>query len=883
MHSGRLVIQCAAILAALVVWEKGSCKVEAAVAPGAGSSQTSSAAVLEPMTDTSALMPRHGTVSIKPARKWEDALAAGNGIMGALLFGDPRHETLIANHCKLWLPLGSREILPDMGNVLPEMRRIIGEKGYGAGQNFFLETARKQGWGGQLVWTDKFHPGFFLNIDEPEDGPISDYARIENFAAGEVRVRWHAPQGDFTRRMFVSVPDNVIVVTTTGPRGQVSQVVTMQKVDNDQIESTVHHEVGRITCHNVYLKGKGGYDGAVQVLHAGGTQTSDGQSISVTGASSVTLIMRIQPWKTPLPDSQAWPYMPTNPDFSRANQTAGLYRAAPAYNPRWMADLTHELAEVPASYEILLKPHAAAWGKIFGRVAIDLGGTPAERGMSSEALLDVAQHEKRMPAALLERMYDAGRYVFLCSAGPQTPPNLFGIWTGTWQPAWSGDYTTDTNLQLDVECAYSANMAENLAGYFNLWDSYIPDFQRNARDLYGCRGILTGSRASNNGLSLHWDGGWPGNMWTPGAPWIAHWYYDHYQYTGDKSFLRERAIPFMEQCALFYEDFLKGTEDADGHYTFRPSFSAENGWGDNSSQDIEIAHELLTNLIAGCETLGIKHDDVARWKALLAKLPPLLINDQGQLKEWANPTQGEKNNHRHLMHLYGAFESGQFSEEADPKLFAAARVALMNRVNASTEDATHGFMHTGLAAAGLGLGNMAYARVELLATHRSIYPSMVDGHFGGPNVLCDDGNGATPEIVDRMIVQSQIGRLMLLPALPDALPQGTLSGTRARGAILVNSIHWDIGAGTLKAILTADNAQTIALVMPPGATVTSLTVNGKAEKVTEQGVNKQGCALSLPKGKPVTVEARFHHTAQDGEPQVQVERTIILEWNPTTR
>jgi hypothetical protein len=99
----------------------------------------------------------------------------------------------------------------------------------------------------------------------------------------------------------------------------------------------------------------------------------------------------------------------------------------------------------------------------------------------------------------------------------------------------------------------------------------------------------------------------------------------------------------------------------------------------------------------------------------------------------------------------------------------------------------------------------------------------------------------------------------------------------------VNSIHWDIGAGTLKAILTADNAQTIALVMPPGATVTSLTVNGKAEKVTEQGVNKQGCALSLPKGKPVTVEARFHHTAQDGEPQVQVERTIILEWNPTTR
>ncbi len=75
----------------------------------------------------------------------------------------------------------------------------------------------------------------------------------------------------------------------------------------------------------------------------------------------------------------------------------------------------------------------------------------------------------------------------------------------------------------------------------------------------------------------------------------------------------------MEQMALFWEDFLQGTEDANGHYTFRPSYSAENGWGDNASQDIEITTELLTNLIAGCELLGIKQDDVTRWKALLAK------------------------------------------------------------------------------------------------------------------------------------------------------------------------------------------------------------------------------------------------------------------------
>jgi len=320
-----------------------------------------------------------------------------------------------------------------------------------------------------------------------------------------------------------------------------------------------------------------------------------------------------------------------------------------------------------------------------------------------------------------------------------------------------------------------------------------------------------------------WDDGWPGNLWTPGAPWIAHWYYDHYLYTGDKRFLKDRALPWMGQCALFHADFLKGTEDAGGHYTFRPSFSVENGWGDNAAQDIEIAHELLTNLIAGSETLRVNPEGVIRWKALLAKLPPLLVDRQGQLKEWANPAQGEHNDHRHLMHLYGAFESGQFSEEADPALFAAA----------------------------------------LLAKHRSIHPGLVDGHSGGPRTLCDDGNGATPESVNRVIVQSEPGRLELLPALPTALPHGTLSGTRACGAITVNRVTWDRKAGTLSAVLTADAAQTLALALPPGATIDGLTVDGAAHQATTHGVRKMGCVLHLPEGKAVTVAARFHFAGSE--------------------
>jgi hypothetical protein len=817
-------------------------------------------AQIRPIENIGALMPKHGTVSIEPAKNWDDGLAEGNGNMGAMLYGNPVNETLLVNHCKLWLPAGSREVLPNIGDLLPEMRKIIGEKGYEEGQNFFLKKAMENGWGGILVWTDVFHPGFFLNINQPERDKITDYARVENFSTGEVWVQWKTNAGDFSRRMFVSKTDNTIVLKTSGPKGLVSLNVTMQKLGNKLIDSKITVNQGWITCHNIYIKGKGGYDGAIRIINDGGIQTIDSTSVSVKGASSVTMLMRILPWRTPLLESQAWLNDPTNPDFA-GNHIAlrkTVQITGKAYEPKWMDELKADLKSMPVSYNVLFKSHSAAWSKLFDRVSIDLGGDPTQRAMSSEVLLALAKREKRLPIALLERMYDAGRYVYMCTAGTQTPPNLFGIWSGTWTPEWSGDYTTDTNLQLDTELAYSANLAEGMKGYFYLWNSFIPDLRRNAKSLYGCRGILLGSRASNNGLDLHWDKNWPGNLWTPGASWLAHWYYDYYQYTGDKKFLREQAIPFMKECALFWEDFLKGTEDANGHYTFRPSFSAENGTGDNSSQDIEITHELFTNLITGCETLGIEKEHVIIWKAMLAKMPPLLINAEGQLKEWSNPNQGEKNNHRHLMHLYGAFESMQFSEEADPVMFEAAKIALLNRIKASTEDATHGFMHTGLAAVGLGMGDLAFSRIEILAKRQSIFSNMVDGHFGGPRLLCVDGNGSTPEIVNRMLVQSCIGSLSLLPALPDKiLRKGDVKGLKAHGQLSINQLTWDMTKGICSATITSSVDQIIKLVMPRDMIIKYIMINKRKMPVTEVGVKKYGTVFSMQKGKTMLINVSF--------------------------
>jgi len=308
-----------------------------------GSHAQTQAASLEPVADTAALMPAHGTVSIAPADRWEDSLATGNGRMGALLAGNPQHETLIVNHCKMWLPLGSREVLPDVARYLPEMRRIIAEKGYGEYQKFFEAKAREQGWGGKIIWTDPFHPAFFLKIDQSTDDPITDYARVENFSTGEVWVQWKTTDGQFARCCFVSRTDNVLVLKLAAPKEKLSCSLQVPKVGNDKINSTVVHTKDLITLHNVYVHGKGGYDCAIRVAVSGGTVECDGKSIRLANADAGTLVMRVEPYK----QGESEP----------------------------LASMTQSLAAMTMDYGALLKPHAQAHGEIFNRVTVDLGGT----------------------------------------------------------------------------------------------------------------------------------------------------------------------------------------------------------------------------------------------------------------------------------------------------------------------------------------------------------------------------------------------------------------------------------------------------------------------------------------------------------------------------
>lgn len=786
----------------------------------AGAADKPATETVEPMKDLRSVMPAHGTASIAPATNWEYALVSGNGRMGAMVFSNPHDETIVANHARLYLPLGSRDILPDLAKYVPELRTIIREKGYKDAMTFFLGKAKEQGFPG-LIWTDPFHPGFFLDIQAPRSGPVRDYVRTENFATGEVTVQWRDGGGLYKRRMFVSRPDNVIVLSIRNDgEGKTSCGLTMPPIVNKRIESKRSASESVLTCHNVYVHGKGGYDGIIRVAAPGGKVGCDGNSIFVAGADEVVVLMRIEPF-TKLADSKP-------------------------------EKLREALAALPADYDKLLAPHAKAHGEIFNRVSIDLAAPAEDRALPGETLLDQAAKTGKPSPALLEKMYDAGRYMFICSAG-ELPPNLQGIWTGTWTPDWSGDFTLDTNVQAAVGSGLSCDMHEGMEGYYRLIESLVPDWRLNARMYYGARGVFACTRASNTGLHLHW-GAWPGVFWTAGAGWLAHWFYDEYRYTGDKQFLAKRTIPLLKEIALFYEDFL--VVGKDGKYEFIPSYSPETGCGMDPTMDIAVAREVLSCLIEGCRDLGIEADNIPKWQAMLDRMPGYRINDRGELAEWITGEAREHYGHRHHSHLYPVFQSFEFAPEKDPKLWEAAKKATLAKIASNGEQSSFGRMQAGLAAAYLRMPQAAYERLAIMAVKKSMYPSMITSHEPNGEILNTDGNGSIPELLNMMLFFSWPGRLDLLPALPYELPAGTIRGVRARGQIRIDNLTWNTPAGTIHLELTSAVEQIITLRMPSAGKIEQLRVtSGAAKDKPADAPNAR--ELTLPAGAAVTIEIQF--------------------------
>lgn len=779
--------------------------------------------------------PERGVLSTTWTTDWESGFVTGNGNLGATVYGTPEAPTVLVNHHSLYTSQydPSKRTIAQTAQYLAEMRSMITTDGYSAMLDYSWQQLQANGLAPSEYIV--YHPAFFLNLAIEGGDNATNYARTENFRTGEVETAWTGTSGDFHTKVFASRADEVIVVWLSGPAGGLNVTLSIPPVGSDLVGSTPASGPNWIGFHNLYAPGNGGYDGAVWGKAPGGSLTVQNGSMVISGADEAILLIRVDRFRPP--------------------QNGGV---------RALADDLHRL---PPSYPALLNRHAKLHGEIFDRVSIDLGGG-ADRTLTTDVLIAQAIEQRKMSPALMEKVYDAARYVILSSSG-DLPPNLQGVWNGSWNPPWNCDYSTDANLELAIDSSCSANMPELLNGFFDLVEAGVPSWQEGATKLAGCRGILYPARMQDQGTYFQQTHDWQWFNQLSIAGWLGHYFYDYYRYTGDRDFLADRALPYLEQCALFYEDWF--TPDADGTLRSSPDFSPECANADNATIDIAVAREVLSNLIEGCEELGIKQGDVKRWQGLLTALPAYVINTaettggpippnwqmeggqkptaDGALAEFAEPNMYEFPGHRHLSSLYPLFVSYELDPDRTPTEWQAAAIAYQKKIATYQGSESHYRMQASLSAVRLGRGNDMWSFLTAMAANQVFHTSLVPSHYDDLDVFNVDASGGIPSVVNNSLVFGLPGRLDLLPAVPDAWPTGSVQGILARGRITVDELAWDMPGGTATARLTSPVPQRITLSVPPGADSTAIVVNGASLPVgTLPDTTRRGAQVELRRG-----------------------------------
>ncbi|MGW5618421.1 glycosyl hydrolase family 95 catalytic domain-containing protein [Streptomyces sp. NPDC003877] len=708
--------------------------------------------------------PVHGTWEPHPAGRWEDGFLSGNGRHGALVFGDPNAGQVVVTHHTLVRPNGRDDRPPQLAASLAALQdRLL------AGETTAAESFTD---GRPLQWVQPFHPAFRIRLKGPA-GDLAGYRRAVDFTTGVVSATCDGRH----ERVFVSRADDVIVQHLTGP------ALTLD-VDLDHrlpgVPTTLGVGHGAVlTPEGALLSLRARYPdddractGVTRITGTGGTTTLVPPGVRIEGARSVLILTRV------------------------FRHTGELDVVAEG---RALRDLPPEPGE-------LLARHTALHRTAYRRVTLDLAADPAERALPGSELL-----ERPRSAALLERLFAAGRYHLLSASG-LFPPRLTGLWTGDWNTAWSGAFTLDANLNLQTASAAAADLPEVTEALAGLVHRQLPDWRDNAHAVFGTRGAVAPAHTDGeSGHSHHFDREYPLHLWTAGADWLLKPLVDHDDTRGTRD---PRTAAALAEVALFYEDFLTRTDD-DGHLVVVPSYSPENrpanaSWGTiNAAMDLSAARHAL-------RTAAAYHPgtpDAQRWNALAGRLPPHRVNADGALAEWAWPGLEDSYDHRHLSHLYGVWPLDEITPYDTPELAAAAHRAL--RLRGAENDSAHGHLHHALVAARLRDGERVADALGRVLDGDFFHASLMSAHYPGRDVYNADAAHTLPAVLIEMLVQSTPDRLVLFPALPADLRGGALRGVRTRfGAGL--DLTWSQD-GTATAVLRPSRSVRVELRTSSGA------------------------------------------------------------------
>ena len=711
----------------------------------------------------------------RPARSWNEALPLGNGRIGAMVFGRADSERIQLNEATLWTGKPHDYANPEARKNLEEIRRLI--------FNEEVEAAEKLA--GSMLGTPSqlqaYQPFCDLNLDFYTDTHMDAYRRTLDLRSAIASVSYRCGDVLFQREAFVSYSDQVFVLRLfANLPGQQAFKLSMSS-PHDRVAVKTHGEgslvlSGQLVPHTPpagsWISSWDGpgiqFAGQVRLMQKGGIRTSDGGAIMVEGADEVTLLVCLGTSFVNYRDISRDPMPLLNQQIEAASSR---------------------------SYADLRARHTAEHGALFNRVELNLEEPTAASRPTDAELSDPSLSVR---PGLMSLFYQVGRYLLIAASRPGSQPaNLQGIWNESLWPWWGSKWTTNINLQMNYWAAETGALPECMEPFYELLDDLRVTGAEVARVHYGCNGFVLHHNTDLWRAAAPVDGSW--GLWPVGGAWLALQTWEHYAFSLDTRFLSETAYPALKESAEFMLSFLveipSGRPFA-GCLATNPTSSPENAFilpnGARgrltyaTAMDIEIIGELFEKCALSARVLGVDPQFIETVEAARKRLPPLQVGRSGELQEWIGDYRKTESEHRHLSPLYGLYPGNSITREGTPAILAAARRCLELRGDADGPGSCFKAWRAALWAR-LGEGDHAL-RILTKLLSQSTSPDMlndaydqVDGHLGGPAAIAE------------MLLQSQNGEIIFLPALPDAWRSGAVRGMKARGAVTVD-FSWKNGS-----------------------------------------------------------------------------------------